>query len=156
MEHPTLQIGEVAALAGVSVDAVRYYERLGLLMRAPRTAGGFRLFPSEAVERIRFIKQAQEIGLSLDEIKELLSGGGGAQECRRMRELLRAKLVDLDQRLEAMRKFRKTLARHLADCEKELARHGDEAECPVVVEITSPAHRLSARKQKEVGEGRKR
>ncbi|MBA3255111.1 MAG: MerR family transcriptional regulator [Pyrinomonadaceae bacterium] len=62
-----------AARAGVSVDAVRYYERLKLLPRARRTSGNFRLFGPESIERVQFIKQAQELGLTLDEIKGLLA-----------------------------------------------------------------------------------
>ncbi len=131
-----LQIGEVAARSGVSVDTIRYYERCKLLSRAPRSQGGFRLFAPETIERIHFIKQAQEIGLSLDEIKQLLSTGGGADECQTVRDLLRAKLTELDERLKKMRRFRRTLNGHLAACERELKQHGDAAACPVVVEIT--------------------
>lgn len=135
MENVALQIGEVAARARVTIDTVRYYERRRLIARATRTMGGFRLFAPETIERIRFIKQAQEIGLSLNEIKELLTTGG-VNECRRMSELLRGKLVELDEKIKAMRKFRRTLVRHLAACEHELKEHGTAAECPVVVEIT--------------------
>jgi DNA-binding transcriptional MerR regulator len=136
MAQSAFRIGEVAARAGVSIDTVRYYEKRRLLPPAPRTQGGFRLFTPEAVERVQFIKQAQEIGLSLDEIGQLLATGGGANECRSVRDLLRAKLAELDERIEAMRNFRHTLARHLAACERELKAHGEAAQCPVVVKIT--------------------
>lgn len=130
-----LRIGVVAAEAGVSIDTVRYYERRRLLPRAPRTAGRFRVFSPETVERLRFIKQAQEIGLSLEEIKELLADGGGAEKCRRVSELLRAKLEEIDQRIKTMRSFRRTLAHHLAACEREMNEKGQAARCPVIVEI---------------------
>ncbi len=136
MARSELRIGEVAARAGVSVDTVRYYEKRRLLPRAPRTEGGFRLFAAEAVGRVQFIKQAQDIGLSLEEIGQLLATGGGADECRRMRDLLRSKLTELDERIGRMREFRRTLGRHLAACEQELQSHGQAASCPVVVEIT--------------------
>ena len=136
MARSELRIGEVAARAGVSIDTVRYYEKRRLLPRAPRTGGGFRLFASETVERVQFIKQAQDIGLSLEEIGQLLATGGGADECRRMRDLLRSKLTELDERIGGMREFRRTLGRHLAACEEELQSHGRAASCPVVVEIT--------------------
>ncbi len=135
MAQSELRIGEVASRAGVSVDTVRYYEKRRLLPRAPRTEGGFRLFAPETVERVQFIKQAQDIGLSLEEIGQLLATGG-ADECQRMRDLLRAKLGEIDDRIELMREFRQTLARHLSACEKELQAHGKAASCPVVVEIT--------------------
>ncbi len=129
-----LRIGEVAARSGVSLDTLRYYERRRLLPLAPRTEGGFRIFPAETIERVRFIRQAQELGFSLDEIGELLIVGGEA-ECRRVRDLLRAKLTELDERLKAMRQFRRTLASHLEACERELEQHGAAACCPVVVQI---------------------
>ncbi len=130
-----LRIGELAAQAGVSIDTIRYYERRRLLPRAPRRPSGFRIFAPEAVERVRFIKQAQEIGLSLEEIKELLSDGGGADKCRRVSELLRAKLGEIDRRVKTMRSFRRTLAHHLTACVRELSEKGKAAECPVIVEI---------------------
>lgn len=132
-----LRIGEVARRAGVSIDTIRYYERQRLLPRPRRTQGGFRVFSGDAVERLNFIKQAQTIGLSLDEIRELLTVEGEASGCARMRDLLKAKLADLDERLGALRDFRRTLARHLAACETELDRHGAGARCPVIVRISS-------------------
>ena len=131
-----LRIGQVAESAGVSVDTVRYYEQQRLLPRAPRTQGGYRIFAPETVERIRFIKEAQEIGLSLDEIKELLTGEGGADKCCRVSELLRAKLDELAQRIKSMQNFRRTLSHHLTECERELDEKGELAECPVIMEIT--------------------
>ena len=68
----TLRIGEVAARAGVRVDTVRFYERQGLLAAPVRTRSGYRQFPEAAVDRIRFIKQAQAIGFSLVELAEVL------------------------------------------------------------------------------------
>ena len=129
------RIGEVAERAGVSIDTVRYYECRRLLPRAPRTASGYRLFGLDAVERLRFIKQAQELGFSLDEIGTLLANRGQT-ECRNVRDLLNAKLGELDERLARMRKFRGMLTHYLAECEEELKKHPDSAECPVVVEIS--------------------
>ena len=130
-----LQIGEVAALAGVSVDAVRYYEKRRLLTRAPRSTSNFRLFTPDTVERIRFIKQAQEMGLSLEEIKELLTSDGGAPQCRRVRALLKEKITDIDHRMKQLRKFKHTLSRHLVACENELTQHGAAASCPTTVQM---------------------
>jgi len=127
-------IGEVAERAGVSVDTVRYYERRRLLPTAPRTANGYRLFTSEAIERLLFIKQAQELGFSLDEIGALLANNGH-NECLRVHDLITVKLVELDERLERMRGFRGKLKHYLAECEAELKKHPDSAECPVMVEI---------------------
>lgn len=135
MKSETFRIGEVAIRSGVSVDTVRYYERRNLLPRPVRSTGGFRLFTLETIERVRFIKQAQELGLSLDEISELLSTGG-AQECQRVREILQAKLTELDERMKMMRSFRRTLSQHLTACEKELSERGGKAQCPVLVNLS--------------------
>lgn len=148
MARSELRIGEVAARAGVSIDTVRYYEKRRLLPRAPRTGGGFRLFAAEAIGRVQFIKQAQDMGLSLEEIGQLLATGGGADECRRMRDLLRSKLTELDGRIKRMREFRRTLGRHLAACEEELQSHGRAASCPVVVEISHVSREPKAVKGK--------
>lgn len=153
MARSEFRIGEVAAQTGVSVDTVRYYERRRLLPRAGRTEGRFRVFGPEAIARIRFIKQAQALGFSLDEIEMLLTGGGeGAAECRSVRDLLRGKLSELDERMKSLKEFRKTLAHHLADCEEELKSHGEAAACPVIVEISHVER--SPRGMKVRGKGR--
>jgi DNA-binding transcriptional MerR regulator len=147
MDEQNLQIGEVAVRAGVSVDTVRFYEREQLLPSAGRTQGGFRLFGPEAIDRIRFIKQAQELGFALDEIRDMLRADGSA-ECRHVHDLLEAKLAEVDERLERMRAFRRQLATYLAECEHTLAAEGEAADCPVVDEI---AHRplVAIQKPKE-------
>lgn len=126
-----LQIGELAKRAGVSIDTLRYYEKVKLLPRPARSSGGFRLFVPEHIERVRFIRQAQELGFSLDEIRGLLATGG-AEECRRVRNLLKRKLSELDERLKAMKNFRRVLTHHLSACESELKQHSDSAYCPVL------------------------
>jgi MerR family transcriptional regulator, mercuric resistance operon regulatory protein len=129
-----LRIGEVAERSGVSVDTVRYYERRELLPAAPRTASGYRVFTSETVDRVLFIKQAQELGFTLDEIATLLKTNG-TSDCLRVHDLLDAKLTELNARIKSMQEFREKLKHYVAECEEELKRHPDSAECPVVVEI---------------------
>ena len=77
-----LRIGELASRAGVSVDALRYYERLGLLTPTARTEGGFRTYGSASVARLDFIKQAQRLGLQLSEIRELIQPSTGRDHTR--------------------------------------------------------------------------
>ena len=133
-----LRIGELAFAAGVTTDTVRYYERLKILPRPSRTRAGYRLYSEEDAERLRFIKQAQSLGLSLDEVKGLLPArGSGLLECRRVRDLLSAKLVELDAKISHMRGFRKTLAAYLGECEEALAGNRGDC-CPVLFEITRP------------------
>jgi DNA-binding transcriptional MerR regulator len=112
------QIGELAARGGVTPDTLRYYERLGLLPEAPRTVGGFRLYSEAALERLRFIKQAQTLGLTLHEVGDLVryQEQGGIKRCRQVRDLLRAKLEELQQKLAELEAFKQTLSGLLGDC----------------------------------------
>ena len=118
VEQTELRIGELATRAGVSVDAVRYYERLRLLPRARRTSGGFRLFEADCVERIQFIKQAQELGYSLNEIKELLRlRTAPIANAAKARASAVAKLQSLDEKIAAMQHMRAELERLIANCD---------------------------------------
>ena len=141
MAHNWLRIGEVAQHADVSVDTIRYYERRQLLATSPRSEGGFRLFAPDTIERVRFIKQAQAIGFSLDEIRTLLTGSGGST-CEQVRDLLQIKMNHVNERINALRAFRRMLGSYLQACEAELARKGSKAKCPVVVEIGHAAREL--------------
>lgn len=140
----TYRIGELAARGGVTPDTLRYYERLGLLPEAPRTGGGFRLYSDAALDRVRFIKQAQRLGLTLHEVGDLVryQDNGGVRRCRQVRDLLRAKLEDVQRRLTEMETFRQTLVGSLEHCERTLAdaaRASGRAdrECPVMEVLTS-------------------
>src|SRR5437588_12379463 len=73
MDMKSLTIGRLAKQAGINLETVRYYERRGLLPKPPRSASGYRLFPSGAAHRLRFIQRAKELGFSLREIQDLLS-----------------------------------------------------------------------------------
>ncbi|MBV8819165.1 MAG: MerR family transcriptional regulator [Acidobacteriaceae bacterium] len=148
MPQENLRIGEVAEQAEVSIDTVRYYERRHLLPRAHRTQGGFRLFPAETIERIRFIRQAQEVGLSLEEIESIVTVGGGATECRRISTLLQSKLSVLEARITAMLEFQQRLIHYLRACEVELGTQGTATKCPVIKEITSSAQATPPRKRR--------
>jgi len=128
----TYRIGEVAAQTALSRDTLRYYERLGLLGRAPRTSGGFRMYDMSTLERLRFIKRAQAVGCTLDEIRALVTfDGRGAARCRRVRELIQTKLAEVDERLLELRTFRRMLRGSLRECDAALSRPV-EAACPVV------------------------
>jgi MerR family mercuric resistance operon transcriptional regulator len=129
------RISEVAEMAGITPDAMRYYERLGVLPRAPRTAGGGRSYGDDVLPRVRFIQQAQAIGLTLKDVKELVADEGrdGYQRCCRVRDLLRGRLADVDARMKKMQAFRRTLRTHLNDCEHALEQ--EKPVCPVMAEL---------------------
>lgn len=130
-------IGEVARLTGVTVEALRYYEKQGLLPRLQRSAGGARRFGEDAVLRVRFIKQAQAVGLTLKNIRTLVGAGttGSTQRCRRTHDILAARIADIDRRLESMQAFRDVLEEHFQACQRALSGQGDNDECPTVAAI---------------------
>ena len=130
------RIGEIAERAGVSVPAIRYYERLGLLSKAPRTGSGNRRYSHEAIERIRFVKQAQSNGLTLAEIRDLitLKQRGGTRRCKQVQQLLAAKISQLDEQRVLLDEFRRTLQSLADQCEESLSTTPDP-ECPVIAKI---------------------
>jgi DNA-binding transcriptional MerR regulator len=132
----TFTIGELAARAGITPDALRYYERLGVIAPVRRTAGGFRVYTSDMIERLRFIRQAQLHGLTLAEIRELLQVDSrrGVGRCRQVKGLLERKLAELDARIIQLQEFRRSLEHYLAQCNRALAQ-SPEAECPVVEDL---------------------
>lgn len=140
--NETYQIGELAARSGVTPDTLRYYERLGLLAPPHRTSGGFRVYPGETLDRLRFIKQAQMVGLTLQEIAALVTyqDQGGMRRCRHVRDLLRGKLGELEATLRELQDFRNTLSDYLQECERALASAGpsgaaSDAQCPVIEDL---------------------
>lgn len=128
-----LRIGDVAAAAGLSVDAVRYYERLGLLTPEARTQGGFRAYSDRSIERLAFIKQAQRLGLRLKEIRELVHpiSGAGRSHCERVRAVITQRLADVEVQMTELKTFRRTLRSALENCNEALGSEEIE-ECPVV------------------------
>lgn len=116
-------IGQLARLAGVGVDTVRFYERARLLPAPDRTAAGYRQYPTEAVARLRFIKQAQALGFSLDEIKRILSlRGQGAETCRCVIAIAEATLSETEEKLHELQEFHDRLKRAVTGWKRSAAR----------------------------------
>ena len=127
-----LKIGALASSSGLSRDTIRFYEREALLPKAPRSNAGYRLYSTEVLERLHFIKQAQALGFSLAAIRELLNRYQDPEACHRVRQLLEQKIAELDQRMRDMQALRDTLSRYHAECQKAL-RDGQASEaCPVL------------------------
>jgi DNA-binding transcriptional MerR regulator len=142
IDAAALRIGALAEKSGVSRDALRFYERRGLLPPPQRTAGGFRVYPAETVDRLRFIKQAQMVGLTLQEIAALVShrNDSGLRRCRQVRDFLRTKIADVETKVSELQTFRTTLAQYLEQCERTIsnsARTKDvETHCPMIDTLT--------------------
>jgi DNA-binding transcriptional MerR regulator len=100
----------LARLLGISADTLRFYEKQGLLARPPRTASGYRLYPAEAVKRVRLIRGGLALGFSVEEMKQLLrQRDNGGAPCLYARKLVQAKLDTLELQMREMTAFRKIL-----------------------------------------------
>ncbi len=127
-----MQIGEVAAEAGVKTQTIRFYERRGLLKEPMRTASGYRAYSASVVRVVRFIKQSQELGYTLAEIKQLLAlheqNGNAAQ----VRALATAKIDSINKRIESLAQMRDELENIVANCHC-----GDEGQpdCPAIEKL---------------------
>jgi MerR family copper efflux transcriptional regulator len=107
-----LKIGELARQTGLSIKTIRYYETRGLLEQPPRTEGGYRLYGPEEVARLRFVQRAKLLGLTLEEIRELVeraTRGNEGQLVPRLEEVLEAKLEETERKLTELSAFRQNL-----------------------------------------------
>lgn len=117
-----MRIGELAAIAGVSPDTIRHYERRGLLPRAARTASGYREFSADSVTRLRTVRSALAIGFTVQELSQILGERerGGAP-CRKVRALAASKLEHVLRQERELRALRRALIELLADWDARLA-----------------------------------
>lgn len=124
-----LTIGRVARSAGLAIDTVRYYEREGLLQKPARTSSGYRQYPADAVARLRFIRQAKELGFTLSEIRELLAlKVAPGKSCAHVRARAEAKIADIEQRVAQLNRMKRALAKLAAAC----SGRGPTSECPIL------------------------
>jgi len=111
-----LLIGQLAKEAGVKSDTVRFYEKQGLLPEATRTPAGYRVYGDAAVKQLRFIKQAQSLGFSLQEIQRVLNlRGEGRTTCRCVLAIAEATLSETEQKLKELQDFRDALKSHVEE-----------------------------------------
>jgi MerR family copper efflux transcriptional regulator len=135
-----MQIGAVAKKAGLSVDAIRFYERSALLPRAPRTEGGFRQYAEGHIETLGFLRRAQGLGFTLSEVRELLTlRGSRLQPCAPVRRRLEQKLVDVHCKLTDLQKLERELRVALRSCNREM--HKRSGRCPLLRRKSQPKRR---------------
>jgi MerR family copper efflux transcriptional regulator len=124
-----LTIGQVAEQANVHIETLRYYERRGLVARPPRSASNYRLYPEDVVRRVRFIKRAQGLGFSLNDIEELLSLRAAPEAgCAEVRACAEAKMKDIDAKIGALTAMKNALSTLVAECSGE----GPLSDCPIL------------------------
>jgi Hg(II)-responsive transcriptional regulator len=121
-------ISQAAEQAGVNVQTLRYYERRGLLPKPPRRTSGYREFPEDSVRVVRFIKRAQDLGFSLDEVEQLLrlrrqSGRNRA----RIRAVAETKIRQIDRKLAELNRMKRALEMLVHTCHE-----GTTLECPII------------------------
>lgn len=105
-----MTVSEAAEQAGTTADTIRYYERIGVIPEAPRSNSGYRLYRSEDVERLRFIKRAQRFGLRLDDIRGLVEiRDRGLCPCGHARDLLIDRLDELEEEITDLRRLRQDI-----------------------------------------------
>jgi MerR family mercuric resistance operon transcriptional regulator len=126
----SLTIGRLARAAGVGVETIRYYQQRGLLP-VPAASGAFRSYPVELVARIRFVKRAQELGFSLDEIAELLRLEDGSNR-NSIRRIASDRLSQIEHKLNDLRRMQKVLKHLVAECEHTRA----SLPCPIIATLT--------------------
>ena len=134
MNTPTLHtIGKLALVTDVTSDAIRYYEKEGLLAPTTKTSAGYRLYNEDAVRRLRFIKQAQHCGFSLSEIRELLTlKNSDAACCKDVRSVAIDKKLQLAHKIKALQIMSQALTELITRCNDE-ARPLDE--CPILAAL---------------------
>ncbi len=129
-----LTIGQVARKAGVGLETVRFYERKGLIEEPPRSQSGYRQYPELAVDRIRFIRRAKELGFSLKEISELLclrvNPTATSADVRRQAE---AKIADIEEKMRDLNRMKRALETLTAAC----CGQGPTSECPILEALDS-------------------
>jgi MerR family copper efflux transcriptional regulator len=113
-----LRTGQVAKQAGVTVETLRYYERTGLIDAPPRTASGYRAYPAETVSRLRFIRRAQALGFTLQEIGELLSLRlSPTASSAAVKAHAQAKMADIEAKIRTLTRMQETLASLIRACD---------------------------------------
>jgi DNA-binding transcriptional MerR regulator len=119
MTH-AVQIGKAAMLAGVSVDTIRFYQKLGLIEGSSRTESGYRLFYEDQVHDLKFVRHAQELGFSLAEVKELLSLRQKPHACAEVQSMLTGKLSEVRNKIKSLASLEAELQGALRACNREL------------------------------------
>jgi MerR family transcriptional regulator, copper efflux regulator len=142
-EEQLYKIGEVAKQTGVGIETLRFYERSGLLDRPARTEGGYRLYDAQALGMLEFIKRAQSLGFTLEEIKRIIAESRtGKKPCAEVRQIMRQRLAELDERLKLLQQHRQEVAQTLQQWEAT-----GEAEglfCGLIENAHVPASKVAA------------
>lgn len=124
-----MRIGQLAAQADVNVQTLRYYERRGLLEMPDRSASGYREYATETVRRIRFIRRAQHLGFTLEEIRDLLAfWSDSSKSCTAVERRASATLARIENKIADLRRMSEALSQYVVACRDRASLH----ECPLL------------------------
>ena len=125
-EGSWLKIGEVSKRSGIGVESLRFYEKSGLIDPPARTGSGYRQYDASVLDRLEFVKRAQALGFSLNEIARIIAEKrAGRSPCEEVREIVRARLRELDERMAQMRRYRREMAETLKRWDQSAEVDGD-------------------------------
>ncbi|MEC4802932.1 MAG: heavy metal-responsive transcriptional regulator [Jaaginema sp. PMC 1079.18] len=132
-ETTLLKIGELQQKSRVSIKTIRYYEQIGLIQAVSRTTGNFRLFSPQVLPRLQFIRRSQRLGLSLQEIRELLQiYDSGEPPCTEVRQKFQEKVTEIDDRIAELEQLKQELLASLNRTDA-VSREGDrDIICPII------------------------
>jgi DNA-binding transcriptional MerR regulator len=133
----TFHSGQLAQATGVSADTIRYYERIGVLPKAVRTASGYRIYPESAVKRVNVVQRALRIGFTLSELAEVLKArDAGGAPCQRVFELAQQKLVGIRRDILALKQAERYLGKVLTDWKGRVQRAGKGQKIQLLYSLT--------------------
>jgi len=128
INRDSLSIGVLSKRTGVNIETIRYYERIGLLPAPPRSPGGYRVYSAMHTERLQFVRRARDLGLSLDEVRRLLSlADNKSSSCRKVHDLAAHHLADIRGRIADLERMERVLSRLVRACAK-----GELPSCPLL------------------------
>jgi MerR family transcriptional regulator, mercuric resistance operon regulatory protein len=128
----TFSIGGLSSRSGVNVETVRYYERIGLLAKPPRTSGGYRLYRPADADRLAFIRRTRDLGFTLDDVRRLLDlADGRSRSCRRVKDIAATHLADVRAKLSDLHRMERVLADLVDACAD-----GTLPACPLLETLT--------------------
>jgi MerR family mercuric resistance operon transcriptional regulator len=134
--HAGFAIGRLAGETGVHIETIRYYERIGLMAKAPRSAGGRRVYDQAAARRLGFIRRARELGFSIDEIRALIGLSEHEGRCADVHALTVRHLAEVRAKIADLKKLERTLATTAGRCARDAS-----PECPIIETLSSPRPR---------------
>jgi MerR family transcriptional regulator, copper efflux regulator len=128
----SMTVGTLAKQAGVKIDTIRYYERRGLLPKPPRTNSGYRTFTHASVERLSFIRQAQALGFTLTEVKQLLALRlSPGMTCTDVRKRAQARMADIEEKINSLHAMKRALQQLVSACTAD----GPASECSFLANL---------------------